>query len=98
MMKIARVVLLSAIFGFSMTACSENSMEASKPVVSAADIIAAGMSDKDAIAKLGAPALTETRTLDAMTITFMEWPQDNGKVSAQFINGVAQHSQFSSDK
>lgn len=56
--------------------------------------VAAGTSEKDAIAKLGKPDLSQTHKLDALTITHDEWHTDKGTIAAQFQDGVAKYSQF----
>ncbi len=53
-----------------------------------------GMTEEDAVAKWGEPDVTQTRTIDALTITHHEWHGDDGITSVQFQNGVAQFSQF----
>lgn len=53
-----------------------------------------GMSEDDAIAKWGKPDVTETRTIDALTITHHEWHGEDGITAVQFENGVATYSQF----
>jgi hypothetical protein len=54
----------------------------------------AGMTEEEAIAKWGEPDLTQTRTLDALTLTHHEWHGEDGITAVQFQNGVAQFSQF----
>ncbi len=54
----------------------------------------AGMTEEEAIAKWGEPDLTETRTIDALTITHHEWHGEDGITAVQFQNGEAQFSQF----
>jgi len=52
-----------------------------------------GMTEEEAIAKWGEPDVTQTRTLDALTITHHEWHGDDSVTAVQFQNGVAQFSQ-----
>lgn len=52
-----------------------------------------GMTEEEAIAKWGEPDVTQTRTLDTLTITHHEWHGDDGVTAVQFQNGVAQFSQ-----
>lgn len=53
-----------------------------------------GMTEQEAIAKWGEPDLTQTRTIDALTVTHHEWHGEDGITAVQFQNGVAQYSQF----
>jgi hypothetical protein len=53
-----------------------------------------GMTEEEAVAKWGEPDLTQTRTLDALTLTHHEWHGEDGITAVQFQNGVAQFSQF----
>lgn len=53
-----------------------------------------GMTEEEAIAKWGKPDVTQTRTIDALTITHHEWHGEDGTTAVQFQNGVAKFSQF----
>jgi ABC-type enterochelin transport system substrate-binding protein len=53
-----------------------------------------GMTEEEAVAKWGEPDLTQSRTIDALTVTHHEWHGENGITAVQFQNGVAQFSQF----
>lgn len=53
-----------------------------------------GMTEEEAIAKWGEPDVTQTRTIDTLTITHHEWHGEDGTTAVQFQNGVAQFSQF----
>ncbi|MCX4192229.1 hypothetical protein [Methylophaga sp. OBS1] len=53
-----------------------------------------GMTEEEAIAKWGEPDVTQTRTIDALTITHHEWHGEDGTTAVQFQNGVAKFSQF----
>lgn len=53
----------------------------------------AGMTEEEAIAKWGEPDLTQTRSIDSLTITHHEWHGEDGITAVQFQNGVAQFSQ-----
>lgn len=54
----------------------------------------AGMTEEEAIAKWGEPDLTQSRTIDTLTVTHHEWHGEDGITAVQFQNGVAQFSQF----
>jgi hypothetical protein len=53
-----------------------------------------GMTEEEAVAKWGEPDLTQTRSIDALTVTHHEWHGEDGITAVQFQNGVAQFSQF----
>ena len=53
-----------------------------------------GMTEEEAVAKWGEPDLTQTHSIDALTITHHEWHGEDGITAVQFQNGVAQFSQF----
>ncbi len=53
-----------------------------------------GMTEEEAIAKWGEPDVTQTRTIDKLTIIHHEWHGEDGITAVQFHNGVAAHSQF----
>jgi ABC-type enterochelin transport system substrate-binding protein len=53
-----------------------------------------GMTEEEAVAKWGEPDLTQSRTIDALTVTHHEWHGEDGITAVQFQNGVAQFSQF----
>lgn len=53
-----------------------------------------GMTEEEAIAKWGEPDVTQTRTIDSLTITHHEWHGEDGTTAVQFQNGVAKFSQF----
>jgi hypothetical protein len=52
------------------------------------------MTEEEAVAKWGEPDLTQSRTIDALTVTHHEWHGEDGITAVQFQNGVAQFSQF----
>lgn len=52
-----------------------------------------GMTEEEAVAKWGEPDVTQTRTIDALTITHHEWHGEDGITAVQFQNGVAKFSQ-----
>ncbi len=53
-----------------------------------------GMTEEEAIAKWGEPDVTQTQTIDSLTITHHEWHGEDGTTAVQFQNGVAKFSQF----
>lgn len=56
--------------------------------------IDADMSEQAVTDLLGTPTLTQTRTLDSLTLTHSEWTDESGTTSVQFQNGKVQFSQF----
>ncbi|HDY86106.1 hypothetical protein LCGC14_1367930 [marine sediment metagenome] len=58
------------------------------------DKIEAGMKEEAVTDLLGKPSLTQTHTLDSLTLTHSEWTNDSGTTSVQFENGVVKFHQF----
>ncbi|MFW5450568.1 MAG: hypothetical protein ACKE9I_03120 [Methylophagaceae bacterium] len=56
--------------------------------------IEVGMSEQDIIEILGEPSLTQSNTIDDLVSTHVEWSDEKGTLSVQFINGKAQYNQF----
>jgi hypothetical protein len=99
MLKQLRLPLVLLIASTALIACGdkEPAEEAAPapaastpaaPAPVAAPEVTAGMNEADVIAKFGEPDLTQTRTLDSLTITNSEWNHDAGITSVQFQNGV----------
>lgn len=53
-----------------------------------------GMTEAAVAELLGETSFSQTRTLDALTITHTEWTNAEGTTSVQFQNGKAVFSQF----
>jgi tellurite resistance protein len=53
-----------------------------------------GMTEQAVADLLGQKSFSQTRTLDALTITHTEWTNAEGTTSVQFQNGKAVFSQF----
>jgi hypothetical protein len=73
---------------------SEEMAEEEAPAAEAADsgsII--GMTEEEVIAKMGEPDLTQTRTLDALSMTHHEWHGEDSITAVQFQDGVAKFTQ-----
>lgn len=105
MFNTIRFIFFTVVISSFISACSDNNnADATKKVeqttaTAAApsekvQTIAAGTTEKEAIAKFGQPDLTQTRKIDALTVTYDEWHTDAGILAAQFHNGVAKYSQF----
>jgi len=80
----------------ALIACNEADTTPTADVETATNVqgISAGMSAQAVTAQLGEATLSQTSTLDALTITQSEWTTDAGTTSVQFINDKVQYSQF----
>jgi len=56
--------------------------------------IETGMSEQAVTDLLGKPTLTQTHTLDTLSLTHSEWTDESGTASVQFQNGEVTFSQF----
>jgi hypothetical protein len=81
----------------TLVACND----ADKPAAMAAAVVAssdaeitAGMTEQAVAALLGEASYTQTRSIDALTVTHSEWTDESGTRSVQFHNSKAQYSQF----
>ncbi|KGM08049.1 hypothetical protein LP43_0472 [Methylophaga thiooxydans] len=74
-------------------ASEEMAPAAEEPAVAEETSSIDGMTEEEAVAKWGEPDVTQTRTIDALTITHHEWHGEDGITSVQFHNGVAKFSQ-----
>lgn len=103
-----RLMLIALFMGLFLVACGDDAQqdaaeEAAAPSEMAAEEMATeaapadsivGMTEEEAVAKWGEPDLSQTRTIDALTVTHHEWHGEEGITAVQFQNGVAQFSQF----
>jgi outer membrane biosynthesis protein TonB len=102
-----RFLLSSLLLCSVLVACSDNNDEAAQATNTEAtemqvatnaamptNKIEAGMTEQAVTDLLGTPALTQTHTLDSMTITHSEWTNETGSTSVQFINRMVTFSQF----
>lgn len=81
-----QTLLFIALFlSVLVTACDTTTSDAE---------IETGMSQQDVIKMMGEPILTQSRTIDDLTATHVEWVDKNGTLSVQFINDKAQFNQF----
>ena len=108
MFTLLRLAVIAFVSAMLLSACGDNNnqndqkqstatpsnAESTASAGDKAQTVAVGTSEKDAIAKLGQPSLTQTRKIDALTVTYDEWHTDAGTIAAQFHNGVAKFSQF----
>jgi hypothetical protein len=53
----------------------------------------AGLTTEAAVAKWGEPALTQSYSIDSLTVDFYEWKTAEGIVAIQFQNGEAKYTQ-----
>ncbi|MDO7710008.1 MAG: outer membrane protein assembly factor BamE, partial [Pseudomonadota bacterium] len=56
--------------------------------------IEAGMTQQAITDLLGTPTLSQTHTLDSLTMIHSEWTNETGTVSIQFIDGIVTFNQF----
>jgi hypothetical protein len=56
--------------------------------------VSVGMTEQAVADLLGEASYSETRTIDALTITHTEWTNAEGTTSVQFQNGKVAFSQF----
>lgn len=102
MLNHIRLILITMLMGLFLVACGDESSseqatteEAPAATESAAMVgdIEEGMTEEQAIAKLGQPTISQTRTIDSLTITHHEWHNKDGVTSIQFQNGKAKYIQ-----
>lgn len=102
-----RFLLSSLLLCSVLVACGDNDSETSQATNTEATTeqvttnaamptnkIEAGMTQQAITDLLGAPTLSQTHTLDSMTITHSEWTNESGTASVQFIDGVVTYNQF----
>ena len=102
-----RFLLSSLLLCSALVACGDNDNEitqdtntgeiAQQVATDAAmptNKIEAGMSEQAVTDLLGSPTLTQTHTLDSLTITHSEWTNETGTTSVQFQNGIVTFNQF----
>ena len=97
-LQLASAVLLASIV---LTACNDNDTSTAPTAVAPTSVVTAstgevtmGMSEEAVTTQQGAAILSQTNTLDDMTITHSEWTDEKGTLSVQFINGKVQFSQY----
>jgi hypothetical protein len=56
--------------------------------------IEAGMTKQAVTDLLGTPTLSQTHTLDSLTMMHSEWTNETGTASVQFIDGIVTFNQF----
>lgn len=102
-----RFLLSSLLLCSVLVACGDNDSETSQATNTEATTeqvatnaamptnkIEAGMTQQAITDLLGAPTLSQTHTLDSMTITHSEWTNESGTASVQFIDGIVTYNQF----
>lgn len=102
MFNTTRVLIISLFVSATVVAC--NSEEATQSEASStAPVISISASDakievgtsKQAMADLlGSPTISQTHTIDSLTVTHSEWTDESGTLSVQFHNDKAQFHQF----
>ena len=97
-MSHSRLILALLFIGSILIACGDSGAPQSESgATSAANTtqIKTGMSVQAVTDLLGEPNISQTRTIDDLTIVHNEWTDDAGTLSVQFQNGKAQYSQYS---
>ncbi|MDC9724794.1 MAG: hypothetical protein PSN44_02600 [Gammaproteobacteria bacterium] len=89
MLPKSRLIIISLFISSALIACGDSSESTSSTPVEA------GTSEQATVDKLGAPTVTQSRTIDALTFTQSEWTSEAGTTSVQFQNGKVTFSQFS---
>ncbi|NQY25616.1 MAG: hypothetical protein HRT92_00395 [Piscirickettsiaceae bacterium] len=99
-----RLILTALFLSILLIACgddSNNSAEAPQVEQKSVSTIAMsdakielGMTEKAVADLLGTPQSTQTRSIEALTITHTEWTDKSGTVSVQFINGEVKFNLF----
>lgn len=102
-----RFLLSSFLLCTALVACGDNdnetvqatNTEATEQQVTTNTVmptskIEAGMPEQAVTDLLGVPTLTQTHSLDSITITHSEWTDETGTTSVQFQNGTVTFYQF----
>tara|TARA_R110002050_G_scaffold268113_1_gene410063 strand:+ start:117514 stop:117858 length:345 start_codon:yes stop_codon:yes gene_type:complete len=104
-----RFLLSLLVLCTALVACGDNNSEAPQATNPEATVqeqdvttattlpepqIETGMSEQAVTNLLGTPTLTQTHTLDTMTLIHSEWTNAAGTTSVQFLNDKVQFSQF----
>ena len=101
MLNHIRLMFIALFMGLFLVACGDDSAQQDAAEETATEATTTedsnsvvGMTEEEAVAKWGEPDLTQSRTIDALTVTHHEWHGEDGITAVQFQNGVAQFSQF----
>jgi hypothetical protein len=89
MLNKIRYSLITIFISIAVIACSKTTSDVT---------VEQGMSQQEVIDMLGAPTITQSYTLDALTVTHSEWEDKSGTLSIQFQNDQAQSSFFTTSQ
>jgi hypothetical protein len=102
-----RFLLSSLLLCSVLVACGDNDNETAQPTNTEATTdqvatnaamptnkIEAGMTQQAVTDLLGTPTLSQTHTLDSLTMMHSEWTNETGTASVQFIDGIVTFNQF----
>jgi hypothetical protein len=106
MLNTLRLSLAAALMALFVVACGESTTEetteaaapaaeapaaapAEAPVVESTD----GLTKDAAIAKYGEPTVSQSYSIDSLTVDFLEWHTESGTTAIQFQNGEAKFTQ-----
>lgn len=94
-----RLLLSSLVISVSVAACSQD--ESATTAVESAPVTALqnakiekGMTQEEVKAILGDPQVIQSRSIDALTITYSEWVDATGTTTVQFQNDKVTFNQF----
>ena len=95
-----RLLLSSLVISVSVAACSQDESATTTAVESAPATalqnakIEKGMTQEEVKAILGDPQVIQSRSIDALTITYSEWVDATGTTTVQFQNDKVTFNQF----
>jgi hypothetical protein len=105
MLNTLRLSLAAALMALFVVACGESTTEettetaapaaeapaapAEAPVVESTD----GLTKDAAIAQYGEPTVSQSYSIDSLTVDFLEWHTESGVTAIQFQNGEAKFTQ-----
>ena len=97
-----RLIFTALFISIILVACGDNDApQAEKKRLASVAMndakIEQGMSKNAVIELLGDPEVSQTQTIDALTMTHSEWADKTGSVSVQFINDKAQFILFTAN-
>ena len=92
-----RLILTALFLSIVLVACGDNDAPRLASVAMSDANIEQGMSKNAVIDLLGDPEVSQTQTIDALTMTHSEWADKTGTVNVQFINDKAQFILFTAN-
>ena len=99
-----RLILTAFFLSIILVACGDNDAPQAEKKRTTASVamsdanIEQGMSKNAVMDLLGDPEVSQTQTIDALSMTHSEWADKTGTVSVQFINDKAQFILFTANE